>query len=52
MAKMDNFSAMFWDYFQHSNTVYNTAANTATNKETNIQKVSFKLPFKASTIIV
>lgn len=43
---------MFWKYFQQSNTVYNVGANTATNKETNIKKVSFKLPFKASTIIV
>lgn len=49
---MEFFFYMFWNYFQQSNAVYNTGANTATDKETNIKKVSFKLPFKASTIIV
>lgn len=52
MAKMEYHFAMFWNYFQQSNAVYNTGANPATSKETNIKKVSFKLPFKASTIIV
>lgn len=52
MAKMEYIFDMFWNYFQQSNAVYNTGANTATSKETNIKKVSFKLPFKASPIIV